>query len=725
MTDLTTIRPKLKQDSIFLPTADGVLFRNGDKIFSLKGKKIYQWVTSLVPHLTGALTLAEMCAPLAPEQRAMISKIILALVDKGIVKNHVPEDAELLSEAVRTRFKAQIDLIDHYAERPLAEFKTFRRSQIIVAGAGESFIALATALLRNGLEHVVLALPAGAQVGLQAIEAEVATLRSAGLKASFSLIDSAVLDRPKQSDKPELVVYCADLPAVRAAHLLQEQCVRTGREFIAGLVFDGRSLIGPSVKAGQPCCLLCGLLRLAANLEERQQAHLWRSLVLDSGLAAGDTTSLSGPTAKMLGNNLAFEIFKLRSEFLPAETSGGILLQDLHTLESTRAALLPHPLCPVCSSADPAAEHAQLSALTQGAHDQELDRDTFQVRWYPHINQTLGIFKEFEGDDLIQLPLRTTLLRAGDPIGASATLRSVYAYSEESTAQARYNAVLEAAKDYAQAVADVRRTTSASYSKLHEAGLSPIVPQQLATWIGGPRFDEQTPIAWLPAFAVIEQHFAHVPAAAVYSASTLNSGAWFEPVAAGAAAAQTFREVVRKGLLSALSYERLRALEQGLATLVTLDAEQLSSTDSDLAFLIKSAERMGASLRLLEIVGAAPVRVVLATADEDDARLVKTGHGLSIGDAAKQALLALVGELQIPEAHVATDEVRLPALAFAAHAPTLATELYQAPPASLENVTDFLQQQGREAFFVNTTTTDLQQTQTLITGRVLLTMQSK
>jgi bacteriocin biosynthesis cyclodehydratase domain-containing protein len=727
MMDITTIRPKLKQDSIFLPTADGVLFRNGDKIFSLKGKKIYQWVTSVVPHLTGALTLAEMCAPLAPEQGAMLSKIVLALLEKGIVKNHVPEAAETLSEAVRTRFKAQIDLIDHYAERPLAKFKAFRRGQIILTGAGESLGALACALLRNGLEQIVLALPAGTQIELQAIEAEVAALRGAGLKAGCSVLDSAVLDRPKQTDKPELVVYCADVPNLRAAHALQAQCARTGREFIAGLAFDGRSLIGPFVKPGQPCCLLCGFLRLSANLEERQQARLWRSLVLDTDLAAGDASRLSGPTAKMLGNNLAFEIFKLRSEFLPAEADGGVLLQDLHTLESTRAALLPHPLCPVCSSADPATERAQLAEITQGAYDQELNREAFQLRWYPHINETFGLCKKFEGDDLIQLPLRTTLLLAGDPAEAAAP-RRIYAYSEESTAQARYNALLEAASFYAQTVVDVRRMTRNSYRELHEAGLAPVAPQQLATWTGGPCFDEQTQVAWLPAFSLAEQRLAHVPAAAVYPASALNNGAWFEQAGAGAAAAQTFGEVANKGLLAALSYERLRALEQGDASLVALDAEQLGAADDELAFLVTSAGRLDASLRLFEVAGAAPVRVVIAATVEADARaarLVKTGHGLALGEAAKQALLALVAELQIPEAQTAPDEVLLNALAAADAAPRLAAELYQAPPARIEDVYDFLQRQGRAAFFVNTTTKDLQQTQTLITGRVLLTVQSK
>jgi bacteriocin biosynthesis cyclodehydratase domain-containing protein len=708
-----------------------VVFRNGDKVFSVKGKKIYQWVTSLVPHLTGALTLEEMCAALGADQRAMVSKIVLALIDKGIVKNHVAEDAATLSDAVHARFKSQLELIDHYAERPLKRFKTFRQSRVILVGSGVAFKTLATSLMRNGLKNVTLVPNEGAREDLREIEAEAESLGRDGVKATLSIIEGTELDRPAEAGNFELVIYCSDSPSLRSAYLLQERCARTGRAYLPSIIFGGRSFIGPFVKPGATCCLLCGLMRLSSNLEERRTASLWRSLLLGPQLSDEGVVA-SGPTARMLGNNLAFEAFKILTDFLPPESDGGVLQQDLYTLATSRATLLAHPLCPACSRVDRDAEKTQLLEIAQGAHDQEMTTEQFLTRWYPYINSASGIFQSFADDDLVQLPLRASLLLAGDPVDAATPSSRIYTYSVDSSARARYDAVLEATRQYAQALPDQRLLVSASFMELFEARERPVALEQLSGWSGGPSVDDETRTEWLPAISLLTKRTHHVPAAGVYPLSPLNRNQYFERAASSAAAGITFRDVSRDGLVRALGYERLRDLEQGDASLIALDPQRLSITDPDLEFLIRSAAHMDMPLRLLEVAGPSPIHVVIANTfdgEQSAGPINRIGLGLSRQEAAKQALIALVGALQIKPVREAVGSLPTENLAHyltlapALSVPVLDDGLYGEEPSTIEAVESFLRERGRDAMFVNTTTQDIRQTRTLMTGTVLLTLQ--
>lgn len=54
------MRPKLKQDTFYMPIADGVFFRNNQGSLKMKGKVVYRWVENLVPYLNGQHTLEEI-----------------------------------------------------------------------------------------------------------------------------------------------------------------------------------------------------------------------------------------------------------------------------------------------------------------------------------------------------------------------------------------------------------------------------------------------------------------------------------------------------------------------------------------------------------------------------------------------------------------------------------------------------------------------------------------
>lgn len=728
----TQLRPKLKQDSIFLPSNDGVLFRNGGNVFFLKGASVYRWVSSLAPHLDGEHTLEELCHSLDPGRREMVTRLVHTLWQKGIVKDHIPEDPATLPAAVRERFAPQIELIDHYVDRPVARFKDFRRSRVLVAGSGKPFRALAVALARNGLETLSLAPTAEAEDDWRAVEAEVAALGWDGSDAAPRLVRADAALSGEGLARYQVVAYCSDEGSLRDVYLLNRRCFGAGVTFLPGVVFGGRSMVGPLVRPGVAGCWECALLRLSANLEEGDAASLWKRVALGGPPAEEALAAFSAP-ARMLGNSVAFELFKALAGHQRPESEGGVLLQDLETLESSRPSLLPHPLCAVCARPDAASEAALLEEIVARRHDRVLAADEQLQGWYPHLDPHVGMLHSFADEELEQIPLRTTLLVVGHPAEPAAGPFRVTARSVESTASARRQALAEAVRRYARASLDPRRMLTGSYDELFERGEEPVAPQELSLWSGTQTFDPNAHAAWLPAYSLREKRLRHVPAQAVYPDSRLNREGAFERTAAGTGVGLTYEEALADGLLSALCFERLWDVLKGSARVASLDARRLGGHDTDLAYLLTTLERLGSPVQVLELVGELPVRVVLARAEGGGVwggEIVRVGCALSRVEAVKQSLAGVAGEIQDRSAAGAAPKANsytsgLPFARFSLPPDAAVTPLeslrYEEAPARPEGLKQMLLGGGRDVLFVNITPSDVLRTETFICGAVLLT----
>src|SRR5215469_6296387 len=189
MSALSDLRPKLKQDSVFLQTEEGVFLKNGEVVFSIKGKHIYRLMSRLAPYMTGEHTLATICKGLEAGQRVSIEKLVTTLLQRGIVKNHIPEAIEMLPQAVCDAFKMQIEFVDHYVEEPLRHFKMFCGSRLLLRGAGRSLSFLAVSLLRNGLRRLVLAPLDNWQMHQGVLQEEQAALLERGVESEVRFVD--------------------------------------------------------------------------------------------------------------------------------------------------------------------------------------------------------------------------------------------------------------------------------------------------------------------------------------------------------------------------------------------------------------------------------------------------------------------------------------------------------------------------------------------------------
>lgn len=721
MVSHTQVRPKLKQDSLFLKTRDGVFLQSDTAAFFLRGKTTYQWLSTLSPYMTGEHTLDEICESLAPAQQEMVARLVDTLLQRGVIKNHVPEAPDLLPEAVRRHFSSQIELIDHYVDRPIERFKTFRESHILLRGSGEAFTALALSLVRNGLQHLYLLPDNEPSRYLPCLEMETTILRQKGIETHISCPASENI-----SDF-DLVVYCADDSSYKEIVEIQNACLRERKKFLPAAFFGNQALIGPLVQPGVGPCWMCAQMRIAANASGEKSAAIWRELAIGHELSAWNTP-LFTPQARNLGNGVGFELFKFLTGCLSSETANGVVFHDLETLEAYQSTLVAHPLCPVCSSAERENTVQQLDEVIKGQRDVQIELGDEMLHLFQELlDSRTGIFQQFNDETLMQLPLKASRLSVGAPASPLSPGFEITTYSAHTLLEARLAAITEAVGHYANQLPDRRVMLTASWNELKQSGKQAIAPAHLSTWSGMALFEEQERYEWFPTRSLLTQELYYVPAAAIYPFSRLNQTGLFEKTLAGGTTYTNFEGLLTAGLTSALAYEHIRQLMQGQNRVVRVEQTALDGIDADLTFLLHNAQHFQRPFELLEALTSSPLHLIVArTTDREEKPIIIFGWGLSAREAISQALLHLVGNLQFLkyEGTLPTSSrtffPEFSMLSDVLFVETTSTRLHE-PAATLAALQDHLRSSGRDLLFAHTTTADIWPKKLFISGSVLLT----
>ncbi len=725
--DITAVRPQLKHSSVFLQTDDGMFFQSDEVLFLLKGKSIARWISTLSPYMNGEHTIDELCSGLEPAQREMVTRLIETLLQRGVLKDALPETPETLPTHVRRQFSAQIAYIDHFIDQPQQKFKNFRESRVLLVGAGESLTALALSLLRNGLQELFLASTDGIDSHLEPLEAEAVIVRQGGSDVHLSTLDFNPQNELTHLDMYDIVVYCSDNGSLQEIAYLNELCMRAGRPFLSATIFGNSAMIGPLATPHIGPCWLCAQLRLSAHMEENQRAALWKSLALGNDLYSR-SAGLFNTMARRIGHGLGFELFKILSGALTSETENGVILQNMENLEASYGKLVQHPLCPVCTQSNPASAVQHLMEIVNNEHDYTLLPDELREKHRQLFDPQTGVFNEFVDEDIQQIPLKRTRITLGQPGSPLLKNLDATAYGIHDVISTYTPAFIEAVRNYSRALPDQRTMQFSSLQEMLVNGRIVIRSQDLATWSGIMPLKADAPIEWLPAFSLFKRCLVYVPAAAVYSHSPLNRLGVFERTSAGSTVATTFRTALTTGILAALGYEHLQVLLRGQATVAQLDIDMLASSEAELAYLVKSARRFERPFDCLKVVDSSLLSVVIVrTTDTVAEHFTTFGIALSDREATKMALLNFVGGLQVlqTEGSLPTDTEEL----FSGFSQDsefiyLQPEMKRSAPleADIQHIEDHLQETGRDVLFVNTTTSDIWNAKAFISGTVLLTL---
>ncbi|MFI7327342.1 TOMM precursor leader peptide-binding protein [Streptomyces rubiginosohelvolus] len=716
---LAGTRPRIRRDVLFTETPGGVLFHNADGGFHLTGRTAYRFASLVVPHLTGRHRMAELCAGFGPAQRAMAAELVKTLYARGFARD-VPE-ADTAGDAVDPetagRFAAQIAYVDHYTDDAPARFARYRATRVAVLGDDETARWCALSLVRNGCAGI------GAPAASDDVVAEAAA-NGARVDPVTAGTDAGWADL----DGYDIVVVSGAGAGART-HRLLAAGVPEGVTLIPAWLFGRRLVVGPLSTAGSTGCWSCALLRLGGNVDPGTAAELWSEA---AGAVPSDGAALSGPVAAMVGNLVGYEVFRLTTGALPAETAGQILVQDLESLDVIAEPVRPHPRCTRCSAlpaedaegpaALPEALALPVTATVETARDaeelvEELNRiSTALVRPYT------GTFRRYDDEELTQTPLKLSRVEVALGGGAS---RRIAAFDVHHLAGARTRALYAAAETYVEhmvPLAGVQGVEAGDRAGGAARELRTLGPDALTTGGG----TGAVPAAWAVATSLIGKDPVRVPAAALRPFGPYNRDRVHLATTAGSGAGGSAAEAAGRGLLSALAHDALLRAVRGSTAVSPL---AVGGDDPELVFLLKSAANLDIAVDLLDLGEAArsTAHVVLAREANGSAAGARwaVGAGLSRRTAAAVALRDLLGQVQLaaedPEAAVDPGDPLVADLAPGAIAVGGGSVVADTAETSFDAVLEALASAGRDALYVPTAPADLR-SGSIATARVLLTV---
>ncbi|WP_406333386.1 TOMM precursor leader peptide-binding protein [Streptomyces zaomyceticus] len=755
--EIAGTRPRVRRDVLFTQTPGGVIFHNADGGFQLTAKSGYRFATLLVPYLDGSRAVEEICQGFGDVQKAMVGELVQALYARGFARPvpapEEPAGPPALLPAVSERFAPQIAYIDHYGDAAETRFARFRATRVAVLGDGPVARWCVLSLIRNGCATVGVD-PSLAEGGgvvtpeeFAAVRAEAASLTEEGCPVELPLLRGPDTGRGRKSEDPGRegrsregwaayeeydVVVTAAGPGVPGVVLpLLREGVPRGRTLLPAWTFGGSAVVGPTMTSDSAACWSCAALRLGAagGAAASDAAELWSGLALGTGTPG---TQPAGPLAAMLGNLLGYEVFRLVTGALPAETRDKVLVQSMTSLDVASEPLLAHPRCPFCSTpaglpepvdlSSAAARPAFLPTVATAPDDDaaqgplaELDRRSALVRPFT------GVFTTYADEPLTQTPLKVGSVVLG--LGARGT-RTITAFDVHHTAGARLRALNAAAAVYAEHV-----VPAPAFGEPLDA-LPAVAPDTLtvASGTGG----SGGGVVWTPATSLITKEAVRVPSGAVRPFGQDNADRRFEPTRAGSGAGTDLPEAAAAGLLSALAHDALRRAVRGAGEVAPIDPEVFGE-DPETTFLLRSTALLGLTVELLDLGERAHsgASVVLArtTGGAGDAGggagvgRWAVGAALDLTSAAVDAVRDLLGEAQLTGEGVETDDGD-PLLRDldAALVPVTRGEPAAGPDAPLEwtRVLERLAAAGRDALVVPTHAADLPSAG-IHTVRVLLT----
>lgn len=573
------MRPKLRDDTLYVPISDGVYLKNNRGVLRIPGKQVYQWVDRLAPHLDGTHTLDELTDGLSADRQQMVAQLVELLADNGFVKDVTDDRPHTLSPAETRAYAAEIAFIDYFCDSAAHRFQTFRQARIAVVGSGLTLTALVAATLHVGVHDVHVLVTGECPTDRQRHQEHLRAARQRD--PDQRLIEQAVAgwDGDDEAVRAALepfdaVVHVCDRPMLARARMLDRVCRAEGTVLVQAVVLGDHAWIGPLASPDEAGGWESAWRRLQAT---RTGSAARRAFVFADDPAAPVSELLAEPTAAIVANHLSFALFKHLAGVPATETQARMLDVDLETLATRSHQFLPHPAClPLDRTAQPSAE-AFLDRIRRLERGAPLDEEDFSQRAPACIDEALGLLTSVDEQDWQQLPLHVSrvevsnpalLPQPGEPITAVGTGTDL--------GEARRRAAQRACELYAASVADERRLVQANGEGAQVWG-----------------------------YDLAERQPRLVPAASVFP--TLRGLAPSPDSAPWLASGLSWAEALTRALVSVcerLTVTELQTTDGGLFPRVDLDAALLDEQGARYRRILRTA---GATVDVYEVTGTLAV----------------------------------------------------------------------------------------------------------------------
>jgi hypothetical protein len=327
---------RIRPDSFFTASADGVLLHNDKGAFAIRGPSAYRLVEWLFRALDGTRSVDEICRDLGPGPRAAIDRVLRAL-DTNSFLRRVARLAEDVPCWAKELFGDHIDFLGHHLDSPFAGFLQFRRRRALCVGYGTALRAVMVALIESGAGRVDAVVTSTDDHERKAVAriVESARKRDPRLELTSALCASPNPRLRHAATHADYVLYSgADAGSV----LEESAAVSRAHRLPFAAVFAAEPLViaTPVSKPGSPVCWNCVRAWLPAVLPTLGE----RSLPAD---AAADGRLAPAPTA-IAAYRVVHDFF---CDYTGLAVSPGLSMTvDQATLATRTHRIATHPLCP-------------------------------------------------------------------------------------------------------------------------------------------------------------------------------------------------------------------------------------------------------------------------------------------------------------------------------------------------------------------------------------------
>ena len=324
-------RYRLRRDTMFSESPQGIYFSNSTSGFEICGANAYRAFRAVYPLLEGEHTEDELREALGEEAWERLQVFIVPLREHGYLRLVDPCEDVVLDGATEMRFDDQLNFLSHYTDEPRRAFSRFRSAPLVVVGDGECARALVRALTDNGAGDVRLVLPtADAETPVDA-PPQVRIVRGDPRTDHEILRGAQVLVLTPCAASSDLLLHGVDEEPDR----LVLPVWAFGDELIAGPVnWGGAGSRGPRWADA--------VQSLTTHDTDSAGSLFWSRAW--AGMPTGREATWVPAVERMIAVIAAFEVFKAVTGAMEPETGESILVLDCRTGETRRHRVLPNRL---------------------------------------------------------------------------------------------------------------------------------------------------------------------------------------------------------------------------------------------------------------------------------------------------------------------------------------------------------------------------------------------
>lgn len=465
------MHPKLKPDAYWVPNPDGVTFVHVSGYLNVNGRSALALMNRLAPYLDGSNELNTLVAGLEDGKREMVTTLVTALTEAGLIKDASGDEAHTLTTAEVETYAAEIAYIDYFRDSAAARFERYRNTPTLVLGSGLTLSALVYAALHGGLADVTIGVTDECRTDRDRIAEHLVAAASRDSGQRARVVDVGADDVPRRIRElaertgtcaAGLVLHISDA-AVPQRFLAVDALIRElGLTAVHGYIDGDEAWTGPVVNDG---ALTWSSLwhRLVAGSETDRGGH-----TPSSDLVRGPGEFLAGPTAGIVANRVAFDAFRhltgigdaVRTDEprsgIAADDRGSVARVELETLLTTEHRLHAHPLATAVGPDDESAVRDAVGRLVSARMPATEDFSQLAART---VDPALGLLCDLDEEELTQLPVCVARVRLSDPFGV---LPDGHEHPQvvglgDDAAAARHDAARRALAGYAALAVDRRR----------------------------------------------------------------------------------------------------------------------------------------------------------------------------------------------------------------------------------------------------------------------------